>query len=220
MPILKIDGSTASPARDTVYETMEKSVGSAIAVIQTQSGGIARSLAEAQHVMFASRGFSFVEEEQARDRVYKPGQRRVVYDYVAEGTIDEYIGEILKSKEAMHHAVRNADRESDRLRWAPAATPTESTGMKADAEAALIAASAQSDARRKEMGLGSMYFDRQGQPIGLYDWVRLFEDPKYKRIALTQLPDGRVVSTVWGLRPRLLHAGNLRVHVLRGARDR
>lgn len=69
--------------------------------------------------------------------------------------------------------------------------------MKADAEAALIAASAQSDARRKEMGLGAMYFDRQGQPIGLYDWVRLFEDPKYKRIALTQLPDGRVVSTVW-----------------------
>lgn len=111
IPILKIDGSTPSAARDNVYEVMEKNDGSAIAVIQTQSGGIARSLAEAQHVMFASRGFSFVEEEQARDRVYKPGQRRVVYDYVAEGTIDEYIGEILKSKEAMHQAVRNADRE-------------------------------------------------------------------------------------------------------------
>ena len=107
----KIDGSTPSAARDAVYDIMEKTKGSCVAVIQTQSGGIARSLAEAQHVMFASRGFSFVEEEQARDRVYKPGQRRIVYDYVAEGTIDEYIAEILRSKENMHQAVRNADRE-------------------------------------------------------------------------------------------------------------
>ncbi|MFY9718795.1 MAG: DEAD/DEAH box helicase [Candidatus Cybelea sp.] len=112
VPVLKIDGSTASAARDDVYEVMEKHQGACVAVIQTQSGGIARSLAEAQHVMFASRGFSFVEEEQARDRVYKPGERRIVYDYVAEGTIDEYIADILRSKEAMHQAVRNADRES------------------------------------------------------------------------------------------------------------
>ena len=112
IPVLKIDGSTASKARDNVYEVMEKHHGAAVAVIQTASGGIARSLAEAQHVMFASRGFSFVEEEQARDRVYKPGARRIVYDYIAEETIDEYIGDILTMKESIHHAVRNADRES------------------------------------------------------------------------------------------------------------
>jgi hypothetical protein len=110
--IYKIDGSTASGARDAVYEAVEKQQRSVIAVIQTQSGGIARSLAEAQHVMFASRGFSFVEEEQARDRVYKPGARRIVYDYVAEETIDEYIADILRGKENIHQAVRNADRES------------------------------------------------------------------------------------------------------------
>lgn len=112
VPVLKIDGSTPTKARDEVYDRMENAEGACIAVIQTQSGGIARSLAEAQHVMFASRGFSFVEEEQARDRVYKPGERRVVYDYVAEGTIDEYIADILRTKENIHHAVRNADRES------------------------------------------------------------------------------------------------------------
>jgi hypothetical protein len=112
VPVLKIDGSTSSTARDDVYEVMEKHQGACVAVIQTQSGGIARSLAEAQHVMFASRGFSFVEEEQARDRVYKPGQRRIVYDYVAEETIDEYIADVLRRKANIHEAVRNADRES------------------------------------------------------------------------------------------------------------
>lgn len=112
IPVLKIDGGTSSAARDDVYEVMEKHQGACVAVIQTQSGGIARSLAEAQHVMFASRGFSFVEEEQARDRVYKPGQRRIVYDYVAEETIDEYIADVLARKANIHEAVRNADRES------------------------------------------------------------------------------------------------------------
>jgi hypothetical protein len=110
--VLKIDGSTSPSARDHVYEVMEKTPGPIVAVIQTQSGGIARSLAEAQHVMFASRGFSFVEEEQARDRVYKPGARRVVYDYVAEDTIDEYINEVLAAKQNIHEAVRNADRQT------------------------------------------------------------------------------------------------------------
>ena len=65
--------------RDRVYDTMANHDGAAIAVIQTQSGGIARSLATAKHVMFASRGFSFVNEEQARDRVFAPGVPRVVY---------------------------------------------------------------------------------------------------------------------------------------------
>jgi SNF2 family DNA or RNA helicase len=109
--VLKIDGSTSPQLRDDVYTTVEKMPKPVIAVIQTQSGGIARSLAEAQHVMFASRGFSFVEEEQARDRVYKPGARRIVYDYVCEGTIDEYIADILDHKANIHEAVRNADRK-------------------------------------------------------------------------------------------------------------
>ena len=109
--VLKIDGSTPPKARDDVYTTVEQSNAPVVAVIQTQSGGIARSLARAQHVMFASRGFSFVEEEQARDRVYAPGERRIVYDYVAEGTIDEYIADILRTKQNIHEAVRNVDRE-------------------------------------------------------------------------------------------------------------
>ena len=64
-------------------------------------------------------------------------------------------------------------------------------------EAAFIVGCVDHDRRSLAMGLGPMYYDRQGQPIGLYDWARLFEDFGYKRVAYTKLPDGRFVSTVW-----------------------
>jgi hypothetical protein len=42
-----------------------------------------------------------------------------------------------------------------------------------------------------------LYYDRQGKPIELEDWVKKFEDPAYKILVKTDLPDGRHVSTVW-----------------------
>lgn len=42
------------------------------------------------------------------------------------------------------------------------------------------------------------YYDRQGRPLNdCFAWAKLFEDRKYARIALTILPDGKEVSTVW-----------------------
>ncbi len=42
------------------------------------------------------------------------------------------------------------------------------------------------------------YYDRAGLPIeDLHEWARKFEDRDYKRVALTELPDGKEVSTVW-----------------------
>lgn len=40
-------------------------------------------------------------------------------------------------------------------------------------------------------------FDRQGAPLELMEWARLFEDAQYKRVAETTLQDGKYVSTVW-----------------------
>lgn len=42
-----------------------------------------------------------------------------------------------------------------------------------------------------------LYFDRQGRPITLRQWGQRFQDMDYKRVALTEFPDGRLVSTVW-----------------------
>jgi hypothetical protein len=42
----------------------------------------------------------------------------------------------------------------------------------------------------------SAYYDRQGQPIGLMQWMKLFEDREYQRVALDEYGEIRV-STVW-----------------------
>lgn len=43
----------------------------------------------------------------------------------------------------------------------------------------------------------SHYFDRQGKSINIDTWGDLTYDPKYKFIKKTELPDGKIVSTVW-----------------------
>jgi hypothetical protein len=41
-----------------------------------------------------------------------------------------------------------------------------------------------------------MNYDRRGNPLALSDWVRLFHDEAYKRIAKDEVA-GYLVSTVW-----------------------
>ena len=45
--------------------------------------------------------------------------------------------------------------------------------------------------------LAGNYFDRQGNPISIMDWSAKFEDVDYKVITQTDLPDGKLVSTIW-----------------------
>lgn len=41
-------------------------------------------------------------------------------------------------------------------------------------------------------------YRRNGESIGIYEWAILFENDKYRRVALTRLPGGKkYVSTVW-----------------------
>lgn len=44
--------------------------------------------------------------------------------------------------------------------------------------------------------MGMRYYDRQGQPITMRQWVESFEDFESKRVALTFVGDVRI-STVW-----------------------
>lgn len=42
-----------------------------------------------------------------------------------------------------------------------------------------------------------MYYDRAGNVIPMTEWAIRFEDPEYKRVALTQFSADQRVSTVW-----------------------
>lgn len=45
-------------------------------------------------------------------------------------------------------------------------------------------------------GRTSIYFDKAGRPISVYEWSRLFDDPVYRVVAKTKVGEPEV-STVW-----------------------
>jgi SNF2 family DNA or RNA helicase len=110
--VIRINGSVPVERRRASIEHFESHNGPAVAIVQVQAGGVGISFAEATHALFTSRGFSFTDDEQARDRIFKPGHSRCVTYYECDGTVDAYIAGILKSKGNIHEAVVNADREA------------------------------------------------------------------------------------------------------------
>lgn len=49
-------------------------------------------------------------------------------------------------------------------------------------------------------------YDKNGEPMGLTEWLRLFEDMEYRRVAWDVLPGDGHLSTVWlGLDHRYGH---------------
>jgi hypothetical protein len=43
-----------------------------------------------------------------------------------------------------------------------------------------------------------LFYDKDGRPIEqVVYWAKKYEEPGYKRIAETTLPDGKWISTVW-----------------------
>lgn len=106
---LVINGDTPVQERDHVYDSIERNP-RGIAVCQTVAGGIGRSFAEASHGMFLSSDYSFGQYEQAKDRIYKPGEVRVITLYQANRTVDKSIYKAVMNKQDIHEVVRNADR--------------------------------------------------------------------------------------------------------------
>ena len=42
-----------------------------------------------------------------------------------------------------------------------------------------------------------MYYDKEGNKITRDEWVELFDNDEYRRIGLTEVESGKVISTVW-----------------------
>lgn len=107
-----INGDTSASARIAVERAFNAHEGPAIIVAQTQSANLGLSFAEAAHALFVSQLFSHTDEEQARDRIFKPGHARSVAYYRCPDTVDDFIADVIDSKQPIHHAVMHADRET------------------------------------------------------------------------------------------------------------
>ena len=108
VPIYEISGGTPVADRATCLAAMELP-GAKIAMVQTRSGGVGISFAEVPYQLVLSQSFSFTDEEQARQRTYKPKQARFITYYRAKNTVDEFLAEVLETKTDIHEAVTNAD---------------------------------------------------------------------------------------------------------------
>jgi hypothetical protein len=112
MPVFRLGRGTG--AED--IEAFNAFPGAAAIVVQMQSGSEGVSLREGRHLAYLSRTFSFTDDEQSRDRVYKhdgsaPVPRTITY-YDVDGTVDAFVANLLADKRDLHESLRNADRES------------------------------------------------------------------------------------------------------------
>ncbi len=111
-----VKGGVSATERRDIAETFNKKKGSSIIVAQIKTMTEGVSLAEADHVFYASQTFSFILEEQSRDRVYKRGEdgkaaARCVTYYRCPGTIEDYIAKIVDAKIPMHDRIMQIKRE-------------------------------------------------------------------------------------------------------------
>lgn len=112
VPVGRIFGGTDLGERTDAINLIENTEGSALIVANTRAGGIGISFRNAQHAMFISSGYSFVERKQAIDRIYSPGARKVVTDYLVAGTIEVAIERAVSKKQDIHEYIRHHDLQS------------------------------------------------------------------------------------------------------------
>jgi SWI/SNF-related matrix-associated actin-dependent regulator 1 of chromatin subfamily A len=105
----RIYGGTDGDDRAKYVKQFNEAPGGAVLIAQTASAGIGISLASATHALFTTQGFSFAQEEQARDRIYAPGKPKCITYYRARETVDDFIAKALATKQNVHDAVRTAD---------------------------------------------------------------------------------------------------------------
>jgi hypothetical protein len=111
VPVWRISGATPPGERAKIVSAMANAE-PAIAVVQTQSGGVGISFAEVAYQITTSESYSFVKEEQAHDRTFKPNTQRFVTHFRTANTVDESIAQLVQSKVQLHSTIKNMDKEA------------------------------------------------------------------------------------------------------------
>ncbi len=93
-------GGLGRAARDRLVDEFQGSEGAGAMVLSLKAGGTGLNLTAANHVVLYDRWWNPAVEDQARDRVWRIGQRNTVicHRLVCPGTIDERVEEIVAGK--------------------------------------------------------------------------------------------------------------------------
>ena len=97
---LVIHGSVPVKKRQKLVEQFNGEEYVPFMILSLKAGGTGLNLTSANHVIHFDRWWNPAVENQATDRAYRIGQNRsvIVHKFVAKGTIEERIDEMIRSK--------------------------------------------------------------------------------------------------------------------------
>ena len=102
-----LTGATPSHKRQELVDRFQQDDTVRLFVANIQAGGVGLNLTAARHVVFNDLDWVPANHWQAEDRAYRIGQTGTVnvHYLVAEGTIDEFVRNVLETKTALVNAV-------------------------------------------------------------------------------------------------------------------
>ncbi len=112
--VLFLHGGTPALKRDEMVQYFQQeSGGPAIFILSLRAGGVGLNLTNANHVFHFDRWWNPAVENQATDRAFRIGQTRNVhvYKFVAAGTLEERINEMLLGKQALAENIIGSGEE-------------------------------------------------------------------------------------------------------------
>jgi len=100
VPIQCYHGGLSRGARDRMIENFQASTEPGALVLSLKAGGTGLNLTAASHVVLYDRWWNPAVEDQARDRVWRIGQKSTVvcHRLVCPGTVDERVEEVVAGK--------------------------------------------------------------------------------------------------------------------------
>ena len=100
-------GGLARGARDKIIDEFQNREGPGVLVLSLKAGGTGLNLTSANHVVLFDRWWNPAVEDQARDRVWRIGQKNTVicHRLVCPGTIDERVEEVVAGKREIANLV-------------------------------------------------------------------------------------------------------------------
>ena len=100
VPIPCYHGGLSRGVRDKMVDHFQKGTGPGAMVVSLKAGGTGLNLTAANHVVLYDRWWNPAVEDQARDRVWRIGQKNTVvcHRLVCPGTVDERVEEVVAGK--------------------------------------------------------------------------------------------------------------------------
>lgn len=113
-PIIFLHGGVTKKNRDEMIEQFQQEgVGPKIFILSLKAGGVGLNLTQANHVFHFDRWWNPAVEDQATDRAFRIGQKRMVHvhKFVCLGTLEEKIDAMIDKKKKLSESIISSDEQ-------------------------------------------------------------------------------------------------------------